>query len=152
MLAKQERGGEAEPFYREALSIRRRTLGQDHPNLAYPLLGLARVLMDQGKVEEAQKLLVECLDIRRSLPPAAGLRLAQTESAFGRCLTMKERYAEAEPYLRSSCHAIIRDPTASSREKREALENVIALYQAWDRPAEARAYGDTLDALEGDAS
>jgi tetratricopeptide (TPR) repeat protein len=50
--------------YRDALARSERVLGPDHPDVAYPLLGLGGVLVELGKHEEARALLERALAIR----------------------------------------------------------------------------------------
>ena len=56
---------EAKPLYEEALSIRRRVLGVDHPDLADSLNNLANWYHAQGKYDEAEPLYDEALSITR---------------------------------------------------------------------------------------
>ena len=46
----------AEPMYREALEIQKKTLGDSHPHVATTLNNLALLLRDVGQFEEARKL------------------------------------------------------------------------------------------------
>ena len=47
---------EAKPLYEEALSIRRRVLGVDHPDLADSLNNLANLYRAQGRYSKAEPL------------------------------------------------------------------------------------------------
>jgi eukaryotic-like serine/threonine-protein kinase len=147
LLCRQERFREAEPLYREALEMRHRLLGKDHPDVAYPLLGLASVVIEEGQLKTAEEMLVECLRIRRAQLPKDDWRTALAENTLGRCLTMQGRYAEAEPYLTRSCPLVLGAPAASTHYKREALENVITLYDAWGKPERAARYREDLQAV-----
>ena len=46
----------AEPLYKEALEIRQKVLGRDHPDTAISLNNLAYLELDLGKVQEAKRL------------------------------------------------------------------------------------------------
>jgi eukaryotic-like serine/threonine-protein kinase len=147
LLTRQGKWAEAEPLYREALAMRCKLLGKDHPDVAYPLLGLASVLLKEGKTKAAEEMLVECLRIRRDQLPKDDWKTALTENVLGRCLTLEGRFAEAEPYLVRSSPMIVAAPAASSQYKREALENTVALYDAWQKPDRAARYRGELQAL-----
>ena len=147
LLARQGKSVEAEPLYREALAIRRRALGHEHPDVAYPLLGLASLLIDGGRAGEAEGLLIECLKIRRDQLPGDDWRTALAENILGHCLTLQKRFAEAEPYLLRSYPVIVASPAASAQHRRDALTNVVGLYEAWGRPAEAALYRAELAGL-----
>ena len=54
---------EAKSLYEEALSIRRRVLGVDHPDLADSLNNLAGLYLDQGRFVEAASLSKEAVEI-----------------------------------------------------------------------------------------
>jgi len=56
---------EAEPLFREALEVRRRTLGDTHPNTLANINNLGLLLKDQGKLSEAEPLLREDLEAQR---------------------------------------------------------------------------------------
>ena len=56
---------EAKPLYEEALSIRRRVLDVDQPDLADSLNKLANWYHAQGKYDEAEPLCDEALSITR---------------------------------------------------------------------------------------
>ena len=65
-------GPSAEPLlYRQALDLRRSLLGPDHPQLALNLVDLADVLTAQGKLDEAETLVREGLDLDRRILPEA---------------------------------------------------------------------------------
>jgi Flp pilus assembly protein TadD len=50
-------------YFGQALLIRKRVVGPDHPDTARNLSNLAAVYQEKGNVEEAQKLLRESLKI-----------------------------------------------------------------------------------------
>jgi tetratricopeptide (TPR) repeat protein len=54
---------EAEPLYRQALEIRQKVLGPEHPSTAISLNTLALLLQDQGKFDEAEPLYRQALAI-----------------------------------------------------------------------------------------
>jgi tetratricopeptide (TPR) repeat protein len=62
-LDKQGRYEEAEPLYKQALGIRERVLGPDHPDTAGSLNNLALLYNNQGRYEEAEPLYKRALEI-----------------------------------------------------------------------------------------
>ena len=56
MLQAQGRYSEAEPLFRDALEIREKQLGPEHPDVASSLNNLAGLLQVQGKYAEAEPL------------------------------------------------------------------------------------------------
>ena len=54
---------DAEPLYDEALSIRRRVLGADHPETATSLNKLAGLYRAQGRYVEAAPMVMDAVEI-----------------------------------------------------------------------------------------
>ena len=54
-----------EPLFRQALEIRKKALGDEHPGTATSLNDLASLLHDQGKLTEAEPLYRQALEIRK---------------------------------------------------------------------------------------
>ena len=68
LLQDQGKLSEAEPLYREALKVSRRTLGDTHSNTLSGINNLGGLLQYQGKLSEAEPLFREALDaLRRTL-------------------------------------------------------------------------------------
>ncbi|WP_343327452.1 tetratricopeptide repeat protein, partial [Geitlerinema sp. PCC 9228] len=57
----------AEPLYRQALEMRKRLLGEQHPDVATSLSSLAILYKDQGRYEEAEPLYRQALEMRKRL-------------------------------------------------------------------------------------
>jgi serine/threonine protein kinase/tetratricopeptide (TPR) repeat protein len=146
---------EAIAHRREALAMQRRLLPPESPALASSLAQLARALVSTDTVQaaaEAEPILRECLAIRQqALPdghPQQWLRFS-TMSLLGGALAGQGKFAEAEPLLLDGYngmkdHAAVPLPTAQRDYKREALERIVKLYDAWhaaepDQGCDARA-------------
>jgi tetratricopeptide (TPR) repeat protein len=125
---------------REALAMRGKTLPDSHPMIAASLQVLALSLIDLGSADEALPLLRESLALRRrNLPPGHWL-IATSESALGACLTALGRHREAEPILLGSYESL-RGAKGEGHERTvEARQRLVALYEAWGKPARAAAY------------
>ncbi|MBC8106296.1 MAG: tetratricopeptide repeat protein [Anaerolineae bacterium] len=101
-LYAQGKHADAEPLFREALEIRRRTLPSGHPLLANNLNDAAGMLRGQGKIAEAEPLVREALEIyRKSLPPN------HPDLGSGACnlailLAAQGKHAEAHPLFREA--------------------------------------------------
>jgi tetratricopeptide (TPR) repeat protein len=59
----QGRYTEAEPLYLEALDLRKRLLGDNHPDVAASLNNLAGLYKSQGRYPEAEPLYLQALAI-----------------------------------------------------------------------------------------
>jgi serine/threonine-protein kinase len=81
-----------------AVSLRRTTLGPDHPDVATSLLNLARARRDMGRRDVAARLVDEALTIRTAAFPGPDVRVAEAvfEKGWLAPLTEQERlYREA---------------------------------------------------------
>ena len=76
--------------YREALAHSERLQGIDHPDVAYPLLGLGGVLVELGRVEEARPYLERALAIR-TRKGVAPVDLGELRFALARALAPVDR-------------------------------------------------------------
>ena len=65
LLKSQGKLEEAEPYFREALEGRRRTLGDEHPDTLTSIFLTGYWLTSQGKFEEALPYYREALEVRR---------------------------------------------------------------------------------------
>ena len=61
----QGRYNDAEPLYLQSLDIRKRQLGNDHPDVATILNNLALLYESQGRYNDAEPLYLQSLDIRK---------------------------------------------------------------------------------------
>ena len=61
----QGRYNDAEPLYLQSLDIRKRQLGDDHPDVATSLNNLALLYKKQGRYNDAEPLYLQSLDIRK---------------------------------------------------------------------------------------
>ncbi|HEX5136535.1 MAG TPA: serine/threonine-protein kinase [Planctomycetota bacterium] len=120
------------------LADARRAAG-DEARLAFALMLLGKSLDAQGKHAEAEPALSECLAIRRRTLPADSWLIPNSMSLLGECLKSLGRYAEAEPLLVRG-YETMTPPEAFSFRKREALDRVVALYEAWGKADQAAAW------------
>ncbi|HEV7516460.1 MAG TPA: serine/threonine-protein kinase [Thermoanaerobaculia bacterium] len=86
----------------EALGMRRRVLGEGHPEVAVTESELGRVLFDQGRLGEAEAHFRKALAIRRKALGPADHETATSMSDLGLLLRDKGDRADAEALLRES--------------------------------------------------
>ena len=58
---------EAKPYMEQALAIRKKVLGEEHPNVAESLNNLAQLLNAQGKPREALEIMKQVLETRKKV-------------------------------------------------------------------------------------
>lgn len=94
--AKQGRLAEAEVDMRAVLLSRLRAEGKYHPLVPKFIVGLASILLDEGRYEEAEKLTRVALDIQRTIGIADDAQsVAQTLSLLGAELVFQRKNSEA---------------------------------------------------------
>jgi TPR repeat protein len=105
------------------------------------LAGRARYLLTQQEFYDAEQLLRECLMLREKQIPD-DWRTFDTKSMLGGALLGQKRYADAEPLLISGYAGMKEREAAIPNNARvrclkEALERLLQLDKATDRPGEA---------------
>ena len=93
---------EAEKLYREALDIRRRILGPDHPSTLALMDGFATTLATEHRHAEAEKLLRETLDIRRRVLGPEHRDTLMSINNLANMVFLEGRYDEAEKLQRET--------------------------------------------------
>jgi tetratricopeptide (TPR) repeat protein len=108
-------------------------------SIASVLYLLAEILVHNGKSEEAEPLLRECLQIR-SESDANDRLIAETESLLGGCLTALGRFEEAESLLLESYPRIESAEDKPHDLTRTACRRIIELYDARGDPEKANEW------------
>ena len=115
---------ESESLFREALSIRRAALGDDHPHVAATLTSLAAFLRDLGDYRAAEPLLREALATRRQVLGDEHPAVASTLTALAYVLHWQGDYSGAEPLYRQ---ALAIDRRRRGPENQEVAMDLFAL-------------------------
>jgi tetratricopeptide (TPR) repeat protein len=140
LYRRQNKYAEAESMFNGLLTVRRRVLTADHPNITSVLGSLGWIMVEQRRYAEAEPLLREALDGQRKTGPDTW-RLYYTESLLGACLTGLGNYGEAERILLFGYKGMLARQNSMPFENREMLDEVRAwtsqLYVAWGKPAPA---------------
>ncbi len=90
----------AEASFREAIDLQHRLVGDDHPNHAFHLSNLARLIQEQGRTEEAERHYRHALALRERHLPADHPNISDTVIWLGSLLLATGRAEEAEGYVR----------------------------------------------------
>jgi tetratricopeptide (TPR) repeat protein len=89
----QGRYTEAEPLYLEALDLRKRLLGDNHPDVATSLNNLAALYCYQGRYTEAEPLYLEAIKIATQV---LGKNHPHTQTIMENYKTMLSQLRQAE--------------------------------------------------------
>lgn len=143
-LMRRERYEEAAQLSREVLVLRGKTLPDSNIIVGTTMTVLARSLAQLGQPEEADALLRESLAIRRQHLPEGHWAISSVESMIGANLTLLERYEEAEEILLRSERELVAARGESAPIIADARRRIVDLYEAWDKPEEAKRWRGKL--------
>ena len=114
---------------------------------------MTRDRLVEGKFAEAEALARECLGIREIEIPD-DWRAFNARSMLGAALLGQQKYAEAEPLLLAGNEGMKQRenniPAAGKPHLKEALQRLVQLYEATNRPAQAAECKQKLERLNGE--
>ncbi|MGG6241016.1 tetratricopeptide repeat protein [Nodosilinea sp. AN01ver1] len=96
-LSERGRYSGAEPLYQDALAMRKRLLGDEHPAVATSLNNLAMLYDNQGRYGEAEPLYQDALAMRKRLLGDEHPAVATSLNNLALLYDNQGRYREAEP-------------------------------------------------------
>jgi tetratricopeptide (TPR) repeat protein len=138
-----DRVSDGEQLARDVLARRRKTTKTDSSLLAGDLSRVARILLAQSRSSEAEPLLREALGISRKAAPDNWARY-EAMSLLGEALAGEGRYGEADALVTAGYDGMkSRESSIAVPERSRLLEasvRVVRLYDAWGKPALARAW------------
>ncbi len=112
------------------------------------LAHLGKMRMDVGELAAAETALRECLELRAARTPGSFLYW-NAHSLLGEALARQGRHEEADPLLVDGFEKL-EPPQGLRVRKLEALERVIAHYEAWGKPERAAAFRAQLDGVRAE--
>ncbi|HEY7413607.1 MAG TPA: tetratricopeptide repeat protein [Ktedonobacteraceae bacterium] len=135
-LLSRGRYAEAKSLFYQALSIRERALGPEHPEVASSLNHLAILLLDQGKHAEAVSLFQQALQIRERVLDPEHPEVALSLDNLAEVYCVRGKYVEAELLVRRALQ--IREQTLAEDDPlQEFLKACCELHPlAWCRISE----------------
>ncbi|MCL6502511.1 MAG: serine/threonine-protein kinase [Pirellulales bacterium] len=146
---------QAEAWRRKWAAHVKELIGSDSLPYAAELAALGLNLLQQKKWAEAETALRECLTIRQQQPEV--WTTFHTQSMLGEALLGQEKYAKAEPLLVSAYEGLKARREQIPQPVRaqwliKAVDRLIALYTALNRPDDAQAWQAEKARLTSEAS
>ena len=96
--------GQAAELYRRALSIGEQVLGEEHPDLAHALDGLAFLSGEQGRYEQAEALGIRALNLRERTLGQGASQVASSLNTIAILYTEQGKHEQAEPLFLRAIH------------------------------------------------
>jgi eukaryotic-like serine/threonine-protein kinase len=109
VLSQRGKYDEAVAMQVRALELRKRSLGEKHPDIGESVGGLGDIYYRQGRWSEAEKYFRMNLEFLRAQGRSMRWQLAFPETALGRLLSEQGRVNEAEPLLRHALEGLRQD-------------------------------------------
>jgi hypothetical protein len=138
--ARAGKSAEALALAKENLVAARKSFPVGSPQLADELARNGSPLLDLKAWDDAEPLLRECAEIRR-IKALDDWRTFNAESMWGAALLGQKKYAEAEPLLVHGYEGMNQRqgkiPSPHKVRLTEALERLVRLYEAWEKPDQA---------------
>ena len=128
---------EATRHLQEALEIRRKTLGNSHPEVANTLTALADVMSFTGKYDKGEPLIEEALRIRKKSYGKIHPAVAESVGDLGVNHFERGNFAQAETYLREALAMQRKLHPTVHPQLAEAINNLAWALMSLDRPGEA---------------
>jgi CHAT domain-containing protein/Flp pilus assembly protein TadD len=136
-LYQQGKYNEAIPLAEQALAIRKKVLGDNHPNTARSLNNLAGLYESQGRYSEAEPLYKQALAIKKQQLGDNHPSTATSLNNLAALYRVQGRYSEAEPLYQQAL-AIRRKQLGDNHPNTaRSLNNLASLYQNQGRYSEA---------------
>jgi eukaryotic-like serine/threonine-protein kinase len=133
-LYQQARYAESLDKSAETLGVYRERLGAHYDNYPTALITQGLSLAKTGRVTEGEQILREAAKIREELLPKEHFWVALANSALGECLTIQQRYEEAEPLLAESYKSLKNSQGPNNPRTRLAEQRLVELYEKWQKP------------------
>jgi hypothetical protein len=113
------------------------------------------MLLNHGLYVEAENILREGLKIREAKLPDDWTTFS-SKALLGASLLGQQKYAEAEPLLLAGYEGMKQRegkiPAAGKTRLVEAVQRLVQLYEAWDRPEQAQAWRMRLQEARANGS
>ena len=128
---------DAEPHLERARLLRRRELGEEHPDTLASMSNLAILYMDQGRLEEAEPMMRETLEIMTRVLGEEHPSTLNVMNNLASLYMNQGRFEEAEPMMRATLEIMTRVLGAEHPDTLGSMNNLAILYLKRERYDEA---------------
>ena len=140
VMALQQRYAEAERNFRRAAAIYRDVYGDRHYLVAIGMANVAYMQMQQAQYASAEALFREVIDVFTRTLSADNVNTGIARVKLGRTLLRSGRYAEAEQESLAGLAILAGQANSSISFVQAARKDLVAIYEALQRPEMAAQY------------
>jgi tetratricopeptide (TPR) repeat protein len=133
-------------MFEDAIPLSRGVNGDEHSDTLHLLSNLGALYARTGRAERADSLLTEALSLAAKLYDENDFMRVALVRKYGECLIDMGRYDQAEAVLLQATDGLERNFGASHTATRRAYSELVRLYAAWGRPAEAERWRGKAEA------
>jgi tetratricopeptide (TPR) repeat protein len=138
---------EAQGYLEQALAIRKKSLGPDHPDVATSLNNLAALYHSQGQYAKAEPLYQQALAIwKKSLGPDHP-NVARSLNNLAALYDSQGQYAKAEPLYQQSLAILEKALPADHPNLATGMDNYAACLEKLNRNTEAKSWQARAQAI-----
>jgi len=119
---------QAEPLYVRALHIWEQSLGSEHPQVAFPLAGLAELYQEQGRYQQAEALYLRALHLWEQAPAQEYPEVAFLLNNMGTFYYEQGDHQRSEQLLLRALHLDEQMGGPEHRNTATRLNNLAVLY------------------------
>ena len=124
---------------RLVVAARRKLYPAKHTFIGSAQMDLGRALVAAAQPAEAESALAEAVEIFEASRPTYPHYVGWAKCWYGASLAEQHRYAEAEPHLLAAEANLRESPTTPIRHYRQCVEQLVKLYDGWQKPAQRNA-------------
>jgi serine/threonine-protein kinase len=139
-LSERKSYKDAEAKIDEALRIYRFNSGTKYYNYPTALGVRGLILTYTGRGDEAEQILREAVALRSTAKLDSTWLGAVAKGDLGECLTVRNRFDEAEEFLKTSYDVLVRTQGSQAPRTLRARKRLAQLYQVWKKPELAKNY------------
>jgi tetratricopeptide (TPR) repeat protein/predicted Ser/Thr protein kinase len=139
---------EAREYQAQALALRERSLGPNHPSVALTLSSLGLIAQSNGDYDDAREYLERALIIYEKALGPNHPRVASTLGSFGTLMGRQGKYEEARGYLERALAIYGMTPGVDASRVAGVLSNLGVVAELQGRYADARGYLERVLAIQ----
>jgi serine/threonine protein kinase len=140
LLRAQGKLDEADLILGQAVATSRRVLGQNHTETIAGLGEMARLREAQDRLPEAADLSRQTVELAQQIKFNDDWQMARYRLDYGRYLTRMRQFPRAEKQLLESLAGLKTILGADHQLSKKAAQQLVELYEAWDKPVQAADY------------